>query len=162
MLTMTFLVLDSRNDLPKVAYSTALDVYVCMCFFFIFASIVQFAAVHFFTKYGTADPELLQHIADTDEDEDVDDDDDDDGDDDDGYPSYGVNHKGTRLQSSGLSGCLKTAWRCVMSTRRKRFNKNVRNSIGLNSVSKIDKVARILFPAAFSGLNIIYWMSYLR
>ncbi|GFR66527.1 gamma-aminobutyric acid receptor alpha-like [Elysia marginata] len=72
MLTMTFLVLDSRNDLPRVAYSTALDVYVALCFFFVFASIVQFAAVHFFTKYGTADSDFKSSVlSNTDSDTDV-------------------------------------------------------------------------------------------
>lgn len=56
MLTMTYLALDSRDDLPRVTYSTALDIYVLMCFFFVFATIVQFAAVHHYTKYGTAEP----------------------------------------------------------------------------------------------------------
>lgn len=67
MLTLTLIVLDTRNDLPRVTYPTALDIYVAMCFSFIFASIVQFAAVHFFTKYGTADEDMLPFLDSEDE-----------------------------------------------------------------------------------------------
>ncbi|CAG5131886.1 unnamed protein product, partial [Candidula unifasciata] len=152
MLTMTFLVLDSRNDLPRVAYSTALDIYVLMCFCFIFASIIQFAAVHFYTKYGTADPEL-QPVPETD---------DEDDDTDSHFDSADVsNSYHPSPAAETFTGCLRRMWSCLMSTSNKRFNKNVRNALGLNSVSKIDKVSRVLFPAAFCGLNIVYWMSYL-
>lgn len=50
VLTMTFLGLESRTDLPKVAYPTALDFFVFISFAFIFATILQFAIVHYFTK----------------------------------------------------------------------------------------------------------------
>lgn len=52
ILTMTFLGLEARTDLPKVPYPTALDFFVLLSFGFIFATIVQFALVHYFTKYG--------------------------------------------------------------------------------------------------------------
>lgn len=50
VLTMTFLGLESRTDLPKVSYPTALDFFVFISFAFIFATILQFAIVHYFTK----------------------------------------------------------------------------------------------------------------
>lgn len=49
---MTFLGLEARTDLPKVPYPTALDFFVFLSFAFIFATIIQFAVVHYFTKYG--------------------------------------------------------------------------------------------------------------
>ena len=52
---MTFLALENRNDLPRVSYATALDVYVAMCFIFVLLTIVQFAIVHRFTKIGHGD-----------------------------------------------------------------------------------------------------------
>ncbi|XP_023216037.1 gamma-aminobutyric acid receptor alpha-like [Centruroides sculpturatus] len=55
VLTMTFLGLESRNDLPKVPYCTALDFYVAISFVFIFATIVEFAMVHYFTKIGSGE-----------------------------------------------------------------------------------------------------------
>lgn len=52
---MTFLGLECRNNLPKVPYCTALDYYVAMSFGFIFATIIQFAIVHHFTKVGSGE-----------------------------------------------------------------------------------------------------------
>lgn len=55
VLTMTFLGLEARTDLPKVPYPTALDFFVFMSFGFIFATILQFAFVHYYTKYGSGE-----------------------------------------------------------------------------------------------------------
>ena len=55
VLTMAFLGIDNRRDLPKVSYSTALDYFVGVCFAFILATILQFAGVHFFTKHGSGE-----------------------------------------------------------------------------------------------------------
>lgn len=52
---MTFLGLEARTDLPKVSYPTALDFFVFLSFGFIFATIMQFAFVHYFTKYGSGE-----------------------------------------------------------------------------------------------------------
>lgn len=52
---MTFLGLEARTDLPKVSYPTALDFFVFLSFAFIFATILQFAFVHYFTKYGSGE-----------------------------------------------------------------------------------------------------------
>ena len=71
---MTFLGLEARTDLPKVGYPTALDFFVFLSFGFIFATIIQvnrseaypdfdcildiilqFAVVHYFTKYGSGE-----------------------------------------------------------------------------------------------------------
>ena len=56
VLTMTFLGLESRSDLPRVSYTTALDIYIAMAFFFVLATMVQFAAVHNYTKHGYGEP----------------------------------------------------------------------------------------------------------
>ncbi|CAG2169299.1 unnamed protein product, partial [Oppiella nova] len=52
VLTMTFMSLELRNDLPKVPYLTALDYFVYISFAFISATILEFGFVHFFTKIG--------------------------------------------------------------------------------------------------------------
>lgn len=62
VLTMTFLGLEARTDLPKVPYPTALDFFVFMSFGFIFATILQFAFVHYFTKYGSGECYFIEGI----------------------------------------------------------------------------------------------------
>ncbi|CAI9727246.1 gamma-aminobutyric acid receptor alpha-like [Octopus vulgaris] len=64
VLTMTFLGLDIRTDLPKVSYVTALDYYVAVCFGFVISTIIQFAVVHYFTKYGTGDMNMVFQTSD--------------------------------------------------------------------------------------------------
>ena len=68
MLTMCFMGIDNRNDLPKVSYSTALDIFVAVCFVFVLATVIQFAGVHFFTKHGSGE---IQHDPDSQSEEEV-------------------------------------------------------------------------------------------
>jgi gamma-aminobutyric acid receptor subunit alpha len=46
VLTMTFLGLEARTDLPKVPYPTALDFFVFLSFAFIFATIIQVSKLY--------------------------------------------------------------------------------------------------------------------
>ena len=74
MLTMTFMGLEARKDLPKVTYPTALDYFVFISFMYIFCTVVQvrqdrdsllqkyfigmikqFGLVHHFTKIGSGE-----------------------------------------------------------------------------------------------------------
>lgn len=48
-----------------------------------------------------------------------------------------------------------------MGTKNYEFNRRTYKKVGLNSVSKIDRVSRILFPMAFITFNIGYWALYL-
>lgn len=57
---VSFLSLDSRTDLPKVRYATALDWFLLMSFFYCIATLLEFAGVHYFTKLGSGEiPALL-------------------------------------------------------------------------------------------------------
>lgn len=68
VLTLSTISLDSRTDLPKVRYATALDCFLLMSFFYCIATLLEFAGVHYFTKVGSGEIQ----IADDDEWEDVD------------------------------------------------------------------------------------------
>ena len=50
VLTLSAISMDSRSDLPKVHYATALDWFIICSFFYCLASILEFAGVHYFTK----------------------------------------------------------------------------------------------------------------
>lgn len=50
VLTLSTISLDSRTDLPKVGYATALDWFLLMSFFYCIATLLEFAGVHYFTK----------------------------------------------------------------------------------------------------------------
>ncbi|XP_064109810.1 gamma-aminobutyric acid receptor subunit alpha-2-like [Macrobrachium nipponense] len=55
VLTLSTISLDSRTDLPKVHYATALDWFILMSFGYCIATLLQFACVHFFTKVGSGE-----------------------------------------------------------------------------------------------------------
>ncbi|KNC20828.1 hypothetical protein FF38_11236, partial [Lucilia cuprina] len=55
VLTLSTISLDSRIDLPKVKYATALDWFLLMCFLYCIATLLEFAGVHYFTKVGSGE-----------------------------------------------------------------------------------------------------------
>uniref|UniRef100_UPI00358EFFA0 gamma-aminobutyric acid receptor subunit gamma-2-like isoform X1 n=2 Tax=Myxine glutinosa TaxID=7769 RepID=UPI00358EFFA0 len=50
VLTMTTLSTIARKSLPKVSYATAMDLFVTVCFFFVFAAMIEFAMLTFFVS----------------------------------------------------------------------------------------------------------------
>ncbi|CAO1428756.1 unnamed protein product [Diamesa serratosioi] len=167
VLTMTFLGLEARTDLPKVSYPTALDFFVFLSFAFIFATILQFAVVHYFTKYGSGECYfnfLEDSSSESGESEDEDKEHNSIGQ----QPPQRNNFNGlTRLDScdmfaSGASTISHNSSRC------RRHSNQVQPTIikrqkgrNFNSVSKIDKLSRVIFPLLFFVINLFYWYIYL-
>jgi gamma-aminobutyric acid receptor subunit alpha len=58
VLTLSTISLDSRTDLPKVRYATALDCFLLMSFFYCIATLLEFAGVHYFTKVGSGEIQI--------------------------------------------------------------------------------------------------------
>jgi hypothetical protein len=50
VLTTSLLLMESKDDMPKIDYLTALDVYMVTCFAFVISPIVEFAFVHYHSK----------------------------------------------------------------------------------------------------------------
>lgn len=48
VLTMTTLSISARQSLPKVAYATAMDWFIAVCFAFVASALIEFAAVNYF------------------------------------------------------------------------------------------------------------------
>ncbi len=55
LLTTCTIAITGRTGIPKVSYSTALDLYLLMCFSFVFAALVEYAGVNYFTKSGNTE-----------------------------------------------------------------------------------------------------------
>ncbi|XP_029667947.1 gamma-aminobutyric acid receptor alpha-like isoform X2 [Formica exsecta] len=205
VLTMTFLGLEARTDLPKVPYPTALDFFVFLSFAFIFATIIQFAVVHYFTKYGSGECYFSSDLSDTESssgEEDID-----------GKAhrknseTRGCDNRGnfaingdSMIEVIPLSAisiqpdkdsAVSDHWQisCVtcsppsrqttattakttmppppppplssrqttLSTSRRRRRRTPR----YNSVSKIDRASRVVFPLFFLAINVFYWYAYL-
>ncbi|CAH0561211.1 unnamed protein product [Brassicogethes aeneus] len=207
VLTMTFLGLEARTDLPKVPYPTALDFFVFLSFAFIFATIIQFAVVHYFTKYGSGECYFSSDFNS-----------DSSSDDEDWnslekevihntptisghnsrknsqalpFPLYNTNDH--LLEVIPLSACTipvnparRSSWSTLSSCIAKpestylpgmpqtsnapskavyptghRPRRRKRRTPRFNSVSKIDRASRIVFPLLFFTINLVYWWSYL-
>ncbi|XP_059487386.1 gamma-aminobutyric acid receptor alpha-like isoform X2 [Neocloeon triangulifer] len=207
VLTMTFLGLEARTDLPKVAYPTALDFFVFLSFAFIFATIIQFAVVHYFTKYGSGEVYFSSEFnSDSDSsDSDAWDTDNAHSSQDDALSDYPNRDTCVEVIPLSAPSCLQREppppWLCFSRpqrrpaafpvalrdqrrreppsapapnlTRRRRSSTSCPNrpppqrrrrkkrTPRYNSVSKIDRASRLVFPLCFLCINVFYWYSYL-
>ncbi|GAB0097059.1 Gamma-aminobutyric acid receptor alpha-like [Sergentomyia squamirostris] len=189
VLTLSTISLDSRKDLPKVRYATALDWFLLMSFFYCIATLLEFAGVHYFTKVGSGEIPL-----DEDEWEDI------------GEPVEKIGGRlsiqldspqklmAARRRSSLIcpiyndttlfrpnskvstmerttqteqpkASLYKQLWLCILGDdkfRRMRQREATRTDTTrhVNSVSLIDRMARVLFPLSFLIFNLMYWLAY--
>ncbi|XP_077407051.1 gamma-aminobutyric acid receptor subunit alpha-5-like isoform X1 [Vanacampus margaritifer] len=150
VLTMTTLSISARNSLPKVAYATAMDWFIAVCYAFVFSALIEFATVNYFTKRSWAwdgkkaleaqhpkkrDPMVLSKKSNN-------------------VCSAAVNYT-PNLTISTISNTTSMQLRASevkMADPKKTYN----------SVSKIDKMARIVFPVLFGTFNLVYWATYLN
>ncbi|CAO1385358.1 unnamed protein product [Diamesa hyperborea] len=192
VLTLSTISLDSRTDLPKVRYATALDWFLLMSFFYCIATLLEFAGVHYFTKVGSGEIPASED----EEWEDIDDPIEEIG-------GTAINHSlisrdspqkllnnrrknslicpiyneaykptGTNSQLSTMERTTQTEpprkpkwkqmWLCFLGDENFRKERAREASSGptkhVNSVSMIDRTARVIFPMSFFTLNLLYWL----
>ncbi|CAG5129609.1 unnamed protein product, partial [Candidula unifasciata] len=160
VLTMTIIGIENKSQLPKVSYVTAMDVYVALCYVFVIATTIEFAAVHYFTKYGTGEPRLVPNDDDSSLDE--------------------ISEDNLSLDSPALRngkfkvqaypwppnvanvkvGIMAKLCHCLTRTKRKRSGYKGKLTAFSNSVSQVDRAARVLFPLTFTMLNVVYCIAY--
>uniref|UniRef100_W5LM82 Gamma-aminobutyric acid type A receptor subunit alpha3 n=1 Tax=Astyanax mexicanus TaxID=7994 RepID=W5LM82_ASTMX len=176
VLTMTTLSISARNSLPKVAYATAMDWFMAVCYAFVFSALIEFATVNYFTKRswawdGQKDgqdmrvsrvmifPFLRKVTSDV----------------------YKKNILETNLEipvstnwhrDPGLTTIAKSATtpappppQPVREVRLSRMDgeyimEGAKKSY--NRVSKVDKISRIIFPVLFFIFNLAYWATYVN
>ncbi|KAF3691256.1 Gamma-aminobutyric acid receptor subunit alpha-5 GABA(A) receptor subunit alpha-5 Precursor [Channa argus] len=154
VLTMTTLSISARNSLPKVAYATAMDWFIAVCYAFVFSALIEFATVNYFTKRSWAwdgkkameaqqpkkkDPLALSKKPNN-------------------TCSTGVNYTANLTKDASISTISNsTAVQLKPSEPKAPDPKKT-----YNSVSKIDKMSRIVFPVLFGTFNLVYWATYLN
>uniref|UniRef100_A0A672GP66 Gamma-aminobutyric acid (GABA) A receptor, alpha 6a n=1 Tax=Salarias fasciatus TaxID=181472 RepID=A0A672GP66_SALFA len=147
VLTMTTLSISARQSLPKVAYATAMDWFIAVCFAFVASALIEFAAVNYFAtlqahrlKKLKARQDKLEVLATGSDDEDT----------------VSVSLK-KRNHSVCRSEPDDTPPLPIFLQQGSAFPQIPQ----LAGTSPIDKYARILFPLSFGLFNFIYWYIYL-
>lgn len=155
VLTMTTLSISARNSLPKVAYATAMDWFIAVCYAFVFSALIEFAAVNYFTKRGWAwdgkkaleaakvkkkERELILNKSTN------------------AYTTGKMSHPPNIPKEQTPAGASNASSGSVRSSEEK----TPENKKTYNSISKIDKMSRIVFPVLFGTFNLVYWATYLN
>ncbi len=60
VLTMTTISTGVRSSLPRISYVKAIDIYLVMCFVFVFAALLEYAAVNY-TYWGARAKKKAKH-----------------------------------------------------------------------------------------------------
>ncbi|KAL8180686.1 UNVERIFIED_CONTAM: Gamma-aminobutyric acid receptor subunit alpha-3 [Gekko kuhli] len=167
VLTMTTLSISARNSLPKVAYATAMDWFIAVCYAFVFSALIEFAAVNYFTKRSWAwdgkkvleaqelkkkEPVTLAKKTNN------------------TYNIVGTTYALNITKEPGLPTIAKSAAATtttpaaiVVPPKVPRMEeKPPENKKTYNSVSKVDKMSRIVFPVLFAIFNMVYWATYVN
>ncbi|XP_049683957.1 gamma-aminobutyric acid receptor subunit gamma-4 [Accipiter gentilis] len=159
VLTMTTLSTISRKHLPRVSYITAMDLFVSVCFIFVFAALMEYATLNYLVgnkkpleqnnrrarlppagaqvmpSFTTININSIMHWPpeiEEDEDEDP------------GSPC--LEGKECERFFCCIEDCQTGMWR----EGRVRIH-----------ISRLDSYSRVFFPTAFLLFNIVYWIAYL-
>uniref|UniRef100_A0A8C5PS65 Gamma-aminobutyric acid type A receptor subunit gamma2 n=1 Tax=Leptobrachium leishanense TaxID=445787 RepID=A0A8C5PS65_9ANUR len=162
VLTMTTLSTIARKSLPKVSYVTAMDLFVSVCFIFVFAALIEYGTLHYFVsnRKPSKDKEKKKKNP--------------------VIRSFGIKaptidirprsatiqmNNATHLQERDeeygyecLDGKDCASFFCCFEDCRTGAWRHGRIHI---RVAKIDSYSRIFFPTAFCLFNLVYWVSYL-
>uniref|UniRef100_H0UVN7 Gamma-aminobutyric acid type A receptor subunit alpha3 n=1 Tax=Cavia porcellus TaxID=10141 RepID=H0UVN7_CAVPO len=166
VLTMTTLSISARNSLPKVAYATAMDWFIAVCYAFVFSALIEFATVNYFTKRswaweGKKTPEAVETKKKT--------------------PAAPTKKTSTTFNIVGTTYPINLAKDTEFSTISKGATPSASSTPTIisspkatfvqdsptetktyNSVSKVDKISRIIFPVLFAIFNLVYWATYVN
>ncbi|KAH1169674.1 hypothetical protein KIL84_000659, partial [Mauremys mutica] len=150
VLTMTTLSISARNSLPKVAYATAMDWFIAVCYAFVFSALIEFATVNYFTKRGWAwdgksvvndkKKEKASVIKKNN-----------------AYAVAVANYAPNITKDSVLPTISKSAT-TTEPNKAKPEAKPQEAKKTFNSVSKIDRMSRIVFPVLFDTANVVIRM----
>ncbi|XP_048085974.1 gamma-aminobutyric acid receptor subunit alpha-3-like isoform X2 [Alosa alosa] len=164
VLTMTTLSISARNSLPKVAYATAMDWFMAVCYAFVFSALIEFATVNYFTKRSWAwdgkkealemrrrESASLSKKNNT-------------------FNIVGTTYTMNVAKDPGLTTIAQSVVQTppgptVAPLRLPRMDGEYVPEGGIksyNQVSKVDKISRIIFPILFFVFNLAYWATYVN
>ncbi|MEE6478790.1 hypothetical protein FKM82_012003 [Ascaphus truei] len=154
VLTMTTLSTIARKSLPKVSYVTAMDLFVSVCFIFVFAALIEYGALHYFVSNRKPSKDKDKKKKNP-------------------APTIDIRPRSATIQMNNathlqerdeeygyecLDGKDCASFFCCFEDCRTGAWRHGRIHI---RVAKIDSYSRIFFPTAFCLFNLVYWVSYL-
>ncbi|XP_065267079.1 gamma-aminobutyric acid receptor subunit epsilon [Emys orbicularis] len=157
VLTMTTLSTISRKHLPRVSYITAMDLFVSVCFIFVFAALMEYATLNYLVgnkkppEHNSKKPRLPPanaHVMPS-------------------FTTININnlmHWPPEVEEEEESGapCLEgkecERFFCCIEDCQTGTWREGRIRI---HISRLDSYSRVFFPTAFLLFNIVYWIAYL-
>ncbi|KTG06846.1 hypothetical protein cypCar_00005484 [Cyprinus carpio] len=164
VLTMTTLMMGARTSLPNAnCFIKAIDVYLGICFTFIFGALLEYACAHFCTMQHQTivdvQRELLKEFEES------------------NGTTHLANSTSPKKMQKKESTQQETTEQSVTCEGNEATDKKKENGCGLSSVKQmsrraasmmsvenpnnIDRHARVFFPMVFLLVNIFYWLYYL-
>uniref|UniRef100_A0A665U2L8 Gamma-aminobutyric acid receptor subunit pi n=1 Tax=Echeneis naucrates TaxID=173247 RepID=A0A665U2L8_ECHNA len=140
VLTMTTLMMGARTSLPNAnCFIKAIDVYLGICFTFIFGALLEYACAHFYTMHSTQPNQSVELSTAEDVTEQS-------------ANSDTKKHAGPKEKVPGQG--------CSLSSVKDALHQATSVFI-VENPHNIDRHARTVFPTAFLFVNILYWLYYL-
>ncbi|MXQ82725.1 hypothetical protein E5288_WYG022610 [Bos mutus] len=153
VLTMTTLSTIARNSLPRVSYVTAMDLFVTVCFLFVFAALMEYATLNYYsscrkpptTKKKTSNYSLLDMRP---------------------PPPVTVTLNNSvywqELEDTCVYECLdgkdcQSFFCCYEECKSGSWRKG---HIHID-ILELDSYSRVFFPTSFLLFNLVYWVGYL-
>ncbi|XP_035697889.1 glycine receptor subunit alpha-2-like isoform X1 [Branchiostoma floridae] len=154
VLTMTTQSSGSSGAKPKVSYVKAIDIWMAVCLMFVFAALIEFAAVNFASRQDKEVARRRQKMKQKQEEKEK---------------AKNLNRKKANYSGYSVGGQqLSKATERGSQGENKDQTKNggsiekpVNPTEFLDKAKKIDSMSRIIFPCAFLLFNAIYWPTYL-
>ncbi|XP_043913062.1 glycine receptor subunit alpha-4-like [Protopterus annectens] len=150
VLTMTTQSAGSRASLPKVSYVKAIDIWMAVCLLFVFAALLEYAAVNFVSRQHKEFIRLRKKQRRQQMEEDI------VNESRFYFRGYGLGHclqmkDGVAMEGSSVYNSPPTAIPKDTETIRKKF---------IDRAKRIDTISRAVFPLTFLIFNIFYWLTY--
>lgn len=152
VLTMTTQSSGSRASLPKVSYVKAIDIWMAVCLLFVFAALLEYAAVNFVSRQHKEFIRLRKKQRQQRIEEEL-----------------VRESRGFYFRGYGLGHCLQTKDGTAVEGASvftpppppiTMFDGEVLHKRFVDRAKRIDTISRAVFPLSFLIFNIFYWVTY--
>uniref|UniRef100_A0A8D0KS61 Gamma-aminobutyric acid receptor subunit gamma-3 n=1 Tax=Strix occidentalis caurina TaxID=311401 RepID=A0A8D0KS61_STROC len=148
VLTMTTLSTIARKSLPRVSYVTAMDLFVTVCFLFVFAALMEYATLNYYSSCRKPNSKLPPHLLSS-------------------HYFAGIITLNNAMywqefEDACVYECLdgkdcQSFFCCYEECKSGSWR---RGRIHID-ILELDSYSRVFFPTSFLLFNLVYWVGYL-